>query len=138
MKKLFLLFAAAGILAACGGGEKKEEQKDEKKEAEVTEQKTEGGGDELSSNPVYQKGVELIGKNDCLTCHKFDEKLQGPAYRDVAKKYAGMDTAVQFLANKIITGGSGNWGEIPMAPHSSMSIEDAKALAEYILLFKDK
>jgi len=133
MKKLFLMFAVSGLIAACGGGEKKDDKKDA-----ATEKKAEGSGGDLSDNPVYQKGLELIGKNDCLTCHKFDEKLQGPAYKDVANKYKDMDTAVQFLANKIITGGSGNWGEIPMAPHSSMSMEDAKALAEYVLLFKDK
>ena len=133
MKKIFLLFAIVGLIASCGGGDKKEE----KKEPVATEQKAEGG-DDLSNNPVYLKGVDLIAQNDCLTCHKFDEKLTGPAYKDVAKKYAGMDTAVQFLANKIIAGGSGNWGEIPMAPHPSLPMEDAKALAQYILLFKDK
>jgi cytochrome c len=133
MKKVFLLFAVAGIIASCGGGDKKEEKKD----ASGTEQKAEGG-DDMSSNPVYTKGLELIAKNDCLTCHKIDEKLTGPAYKDVAKKYASMDTAVQFLANKIIAGGSGNWGEVPMAPHSALSMDDAKALAEYVLLFKDK
>ena len=133
MKKIFLLFAVVGLIASCGGGDKKEE----KKETTGTEQKAEGG-DDLSSNPVYTKGLELIAQNDCLTCHKIEEKLTGPAYKDVAKKYAGIDTAVQFLANKIISGGSGNWGEVPMAPHSSLSMEDAKALAQYVLLFKDK
>ena len=133
MKKVFLLFAVVGLIASCGGGDKKEE----KKETAGTEQKAEGG-DDLSSNPVYTKGLELIAKNDCLTCHKIDEKLVGPAYKDVAKKYAGIDTADQHLANKIIAGGSGVWGEVPMAPHSSLSMEDAKALAQYVLLFKDK
>jgi len=132
MKKIFLLFAVAGLIASCGGGDKKEE----KKEPAATEQKAES--DDMSSNPVYQKGLELIAQNDCLTCHKIDEKLTGPAYKDVAKKYAGKDTAVQYLANKIIAGGSGNWGEVPMAPHSALSMEDAKALAQYVLLFKDK
>ena len=133
MKKIFLLFAVVGLIASCGGGDKKEE----KKEGAGTEQKTEGG-DDLSSNPVYTKGLELIAKNDCLTCHKIDEKLVGPAYKDVAKKYAGMDTAAQHLANKIIAGGSGVWGEVPMAPHAALSLDDAKALASYVLLFKDK
>jgi cytochrome c len=133
MKKIFFLFAVAGVMASCGGGEKK----DEPKEAAATEQKTEGG-DDLSSNPVYTKGLEIIAKNDCLTCHKIDEKLVGPAYKEVAKKYAGMDTAVQYLANKVIAGGSGVWGEVPMAPHAALSMDDAKALAEYVLLFKDK
>ena len=86
--------------------------------------------------PVAAKQTPVVRPNFAPDIH--DEKLTGPAYKDVAKKYAGMDTAVQFLANKIIAGGSGNWGEIPMAPHSSLPMEDAKALAQYVLLFKDK
>lgn len=133
MKKLFLLFAIAGLISACGGSGEKTKTDDKS-----GEQKPASSGDDMSDNPVYQKGLELIGKNDCLTCHKIDEKLQGPAYKEVANKYKDMDTAVQYLAKKIIAGGSGNWGEIPMAPHSALSLEDAKALAEYVLLFKDK
>ena len=53
-----------------------------------------------------------------------------------SNKYAGSDTAVDYLAKKIITGGSGVWGEIMMAPHPSLSEEDAKTLARYILLMK--
>ena len=131
MKKIFFLVSFAGLILSCGGGDKKPEAKD------AAGEKTTDPND-LNSNPVYQKGVELIGKSDCLTCHRIEEKLTGPAYKDVAKKYAGSDTAVDFLARKIISGGGGNWGEILMAPHPSLSMEDAKALAEYILLFKDK
>jgi cytochrome c len=124
MKKLFLLFAVAGIMAACGGSGNKEEKKDA---APAAEQKAE------ESNPLKEKAMTLIGNSDCATCHRIEEKLNGPAWKEVAKKYAGVDTAVQYLAGKIISGGGGVWGEIPMAPHTNMSMEDAKTLAEYVM-----
>ena len=92
---------------------------------------------DLSANPDYQQGLELIGKNDCLTCHKIEEKLIGPSYREVAKKYAGQADAVPMLADKILKGGTGVWGEVPMAAHPNLSQEDAESLAKYVLLFKD-
>jgi len=126
LKKLILSVSIAALLIACGGSS------EEKKVAEPEVAKTE----DLSSNPDYQKGVELTSKSDCFTCHKIDEKNIGPAWRDVANKYATMDTAVNYLAHKIIAGGSGVWGEVPMAPHPTMSEEDAKIIAHYVLLLK--
>ena len=92
---------------------------------------------DLSANPDYQKGLDLVAKNDCLTCHKVDEKLIGPPYRDVANKYAGQsDTVVAYLAHKILKGGTGVWGQVPMAAHPNLSEDDATALAKYVLLLK--
>ena len=93
-------------------------------------------GSDLSSNPDYQKGVELIAKSDCLTCHKVSEKLTGPAYKDVAAKYANTDENINLLASKIIKGGTGVWGAIPMTPHATLSEADAKQMVKYILLLK--
>ena len=93
---------------------------------------------DLSANPDYQKGLELIAKSDCLTCHKVSEKLTGPAYRDVANKYENTDENVTMLAGKIISGGQGVWGTIPMTPHAQMSEADAKQMAKYILLLRNK
>jgi len=79
----------------------------------------------------------LVGQYQCITCHKIDEKLTGPAYRDVANKYAGADDAtITKLAQKVISGGSGNWGEVPMTPHPNVSEADAKTMVKYILLLK--
>ncbi len=129
MKKIFISTMALSFLVACGGsgGEKKEEKKEPGTEAT-----------DVSSNPDYQKGVAILAKNDCLTCHKVDEVLTGPSYRDVANKYAGSDTAVAYLASKIISGGNGVWGNTPMVPHAGISKEDAESLAKYILLLKNK
>jgi len=126
MKKTFLLITVFGILSACSGGG------DKKVETEPPATKTEDN----TSNPDYQKGLEIASKSDCFTCHKIDEKNIGPAWRDVANKYAGQDTAVQYLSHKIITGGSGVWGEVQMAPHPTLTQEDAETVAKYVLLLK--
>ena len=81
MKKIFIAFSIASLIVACG--ENKTETKTETAPAAVT--------DNLSSNSDYQKGLELISHNDCLTCHKIDAKLVGPPYRDVANKYSEKD-----------------------------------------------
>jgi cytochrome c len=124
MKKFFVFALLPAMLAACGGSESKSKT-EEPKVVDITQ------------NPDYQKGLELASKSDCFTCHQIDEKLTGPPYRDVANKYASMpDTIVAHLAGKIITGGSGVWGEIMMTPHPALSQADAEAIVKYILLLK--
>ncbi len=136
MKKLILPIALICLLASCGGNDKK------KTETPTDDKKTDtpaGPAADLSSNPDYQKGLELIAGSDCLTCHKIEEKLTGPSYRDVANKYAGTsDTVVAYLAGKIIHGGSGVWGATPMTAHAGLSQADAEAMVKYILLLKNK
>ena len=129
MKNYVLLLALAGAVIACGGGEKKEE----KPAASETESST---AKDLSSNPDYTKGLELIGKSDCLTCHKVKEKLIGPAYQDVADKYENNEENLSMLAGKIIKGGKGVWGEIPMTPHPQITEADAQQMIKYIFLLK--
>lgn len=80
------------------------------------------------------EGLALIEGADCLTCHKMDAKLVGPSYQEVADKYTDGD--LEMLAGKIIEGGKGNWGEIPMTPHAGMSKENAKKMVEYIMTLK--
>lgn len=93
--------------------------------------------EDITTNPIYIKGMELIGKNDCLTCHKVDEKLIGPTYKEVANKYADQPEAYKMLAEKIMKGGTGVWGQVPMLAHPNITQEDAEALAKYVLLLKD-
>ena len=77
--------------------------------------------------------AELAKKNSCLACHAVDKKLVGPAYQDVAKKYAGQADAEATLAKNIKAGGSGKWGPVPMPPQAQLSDTDAKALAAWVL-----
>ncbi|SHG36219.1 Cytochrome c551/c552 [Flavobacterium micromati] len=90
------------------------------------------------SNIKYQssEGEKLIAKSDCIGCHKIDKKLIGPSYLDIAKKYPLNEKSINYLASKIIKGGSGVWGAIPMAAHSTLKKEDAKLMAKYILSVK--
>lgn len=131
MKRILFVLTVTGLMASCGGNDKKEGG--EKKDEQVTEKK-----DDVSSNPDYQNGLALIAKSDCLTCHKVDEKLIGPSYRDVANKYAGTsDTIVTHLAGKIIGGGgSGGVGGRLMTPHAAITKEDAETMVKYIMLLK--
>ena len=76
---------------------------------------------------------DLAKKNNCLSCHAVDKKLVGPAYQDVAKKYAGQADAEATVAKNIKAGGSGKWGPIPMPPQAQLSDADAKTLAAWVL-----
>jgi cytochrome c len=124
MKKIAIVFMIAIACYACGNNSN-ETKKEEPAKAAVAS---------VSDNPDYQKGLALIAKSDCLTCHKVDEKVTGPAYRDVANKYSDKD--IPMLAAKIIKGGSGVWGPIAMTPHSAISEADAAQMVKYILLLK--
>ena len=90
------------------------------------------------TNTVFQasEGEKLIAKSDCIGCHKLDKKLIGPSYLEIAKKYPQTDKNVAYLTGKIIKGGSGVWGAIPMSAHASLKKDDAKSMATYILSLK--
>jgi len=78
----------------------------------------------------------LAEKKNCLACHQVDKKLVGPAYKDVAAKYAGQKDAAAKLAEKIQKGGSGVWGQIPMPANPQVNAEEAKTLANWVLSIK--
>lgn len=80
-----------------------------------------------------QANLALAQKNACTACHSVDKKLVGPAYQDVAKKYAGQKDAATQLGESIRKGGSGKWGSIPMPAQPALSEADAKTLAEWVL-----
>lgn len=75
----------------------------------------------------------LARKNDCLGCHAVAVKLVGPAFKDVAAKYAGQTDAVERISQSILNGGVGKWGEMPMPAQSKLSATDVKKLAQWIL-----
>lgn len=131
MKKLFIILSFSGlaILTSCGSGnDKNAETEARKDEAQAQE--------EPAENPDYEKGLALVGQNDCLTCHKVNEASTGPAYSAVAAKYANTPEIIEQLSNKVIKGGSGNWGVVPMTPHPNLSKEDATAMVKYIMTLK--
>ncbi|MDI9336936.1 MAG: c-type cytochrome [Alphaproteobacteria bacterium] len=93
-------------------------------------------GNDITTNPAYATGVKLIANSDCLTCHSVEKAITGPSYKDIANKYENNADNISMLANKIIKGGRGNWGQIPMTPHPQMSTQDAEAIVQYIFLLK--
>ena len=79
------------------------------------------------------QGQKLIGESDCKSCHREEERMIGPSYLEVANKYKDDPQASTYLAQKIISGGSGVWGQINMSAHPLYSEEDARRMADYIL-----
>ena len=79
---------------------------------------------------------ELAQKKNCLACHNVDKKVIGPAYKEVAAKYAGQKDAADKLAQKILKGGSGVWGAVPMPANPQVNEAEAKQLATWVLSAK--
>lgn len=82
---------------------------------------------------LVEEGRVLVEASDCKTCHHPTNKNIGPAHKTVAEKYEYTDANVTMLAEKIIKGGSGTWGELAMNPHPDLSKEDAEKMARYVL-----
>ena len=130
MKTIFLTVIVVATLASCGN--KKEAEAPKEDGMSIKEMTTE---EVVTIAPEFQKGADLIANSDCLSCHKVDEKVVGPSYKDVAAKYTIAD--IDMLAATIIKGGQGHWGEIPMTPHADLKMEDAKEMVKYILSLKE-
>lgn len=75
----------------------------------------------------------LAKKGACIACHTANNKMVGPAYKDIAKKYAGDANAPAYLAKKIRSGGSGVWGAVPMPPQASLSDAEISTLVDWVL-----
>ncbi len=135
MKKILVVLGVCSILFACNSSEKSESTEDTAAAIEQTSLDT-SAAIATTENTGSSKGEQLISTSDCLTCHKVEAKIVGPAYIDVANKYEATDANIEMLAGKIINGGSGSWGEIPMAPHTALSTADAKDMVKYILSLK--
>ena len=80
--------------------------------------------------------ADLAQKKNCMACHAVDKKLVGPAYKDVAAKYAGQKDAAATLAQKVLKGGSGAWGPVPMPANAQVSEAEAKQLVAWVLSLK--
>ena len=130
MKKMMLLIAMAGIIYACNSGDENAAT-GEKKDSLAAETPAPAAADN-------EKGLELVAASDCTTCHKINEKNIGPAYADVAKKYEPTEANIDSLASKVINGGVGVWGTVPMTPHPDLSREDAREMVKYVLSLKNQ
>ena len=130
MKKVFIILSASLLIIACGNS---------------GDTKSTDNKDSAATKPALAaadtKGLELIGGSDCTTCHRLQKDgagaTIGPAYSEVASKYApAADTTITRLVQKIIKGGSGVWGAVPMTPHPALQEADVKTMVTYILTLK--
>ncbi len=123
MKKSFTIISAILFLISCGN--------DETKKTSVSEKTSATNSTDVS------KGLELVTKSDCFTCHKLTETLIGPAYAEIAAKYKTLDEpAMDSMVKQIINGGAGRWGTVPMTPHPDIPKEDAELMVHYIMSIK--
>ncbi len=123
MKKTIAIFSLALFFYACGGDGGK----------------TTGETPAVAAaDPDVEKGLTLVAGSDCFGCHKVKETSVGPAYNLIAQKYENTPANIKLLTEKIVKGGSGVWGTVPMAAHSGVTDADASAMIKYVLSLKDE
>ena len=142
MKKIFAILSICAVITACGGGSKSGSS-DSTAAANQTAKASESSADTNAnktgtedSGAAASPGAKLIAAADCSTCHKVHDKVIGPAFVDVAAKYPPTEANIDTLAAKVIKGGKGHWGDIPMAAHPTLALADAKQMVQYILSLK--
>ena len=89
----------------------------------------------MTALPAFAQ-ADFAQKKNCMACHAVDKKVLGPAYKDVAAKYAGQKDAVDKLSAKVVKGGAGVWGNIPMPANPQVTDAEAKQLVQWILTLK--
>ena len=139
MKKSIIVMIFAAIAFACNNAADKSAASTDNtaKKDESAAPAADAGIPAGISKEDYDKAIQLIGTSDCLTCHKIEEKVTGPSYKEVSQKYEATDANIEMLAHKIIKGGSGVWGQAQMTPHDTLSVENAKVMVKYILALKN-
>ena len=120
MKKLFLTGCVSLLILSCS--------KKENTPVDASSSETTVVSDKSNTSLSGDKIIETL---DCSGCHSVNERMIGPSYQEIAGKYSDKD--IELLASKIIEGGSGVWGGVPMSAHPQVSKEDAKKMVEYIL-----
>lgn len=121
--KLYSVLMVALLLSACGGSKK---EAGNQEEFVATEEVS-------SATDQIAEGEALVKGSDCKTCHHAVNKIIGPAHKEVAEKYEFTAANVSMLAQKIIKGGQGVWGQIPMTAHPDITVADAEKMARYVL-----
>lgn len=128
MKKLFVIIGISAAIFACNSAD--DQKATDEKKADTA------AAAETAPAPSSDRGLELIAASDCTTCHDIETKKIGPAYRDVAAKYEATPAVIDTLVSKVIKGGVGVWGTIPMTAHATLPEADAREMVLYILSLK--
>ena len=90
----------------------------------------------IATAQEIEEGKAIMAKSDCMACHAIENKLVGPSYNSVSQKYLLDPASINRLSQKIINGGNGVWGTVPMPPHPAVSMADAEKMVKYILSLK--
>lgn len=123
MRNIFLIIVLS-VLASCSSKEKN---------AEEYVANESSSADKPADVDQIARGAALVKESDCNTCHHKTNTIVGPAHMAVSEKYDFTEANVKLLADKIINGGSGVWGPIPMAAHADIKPDEAEAMARYVL-----
>jgi cytochrome c len=135
MKKTLLILGCITLaIASCGNP-------DSKTEESTSTTTTTASADTATTVSAQTTGEVLPGEKlvataDCVGCHNKTQKVIGPAYVDIAAKYPSNEENINKLADVIIAGSKGTWGELPMTPHPNLSKDDAKTMVTWILSLK--
>lgn len=125
--KFLITISLVLFFTSCGNNSDTKEKSSTDSSATTTEVK----------DPEAAKGLELITKSDCFTCHKLTESSIGPSYAAVATKYKTITPEnMDSMVTQINKGGSGRWGTVPMTAHPLISKEDAQSMVHYIMSIK--
>jgi cytochrome c len=140
-KIFFFVFTVQSLLIGCGGGKTATPDPVNDTTSDKTRSLAETPVPESINKAIkkeeYEAGALLVQHSDCLGCHKTDVKLVGPSYKEIAHKYPMAKNIIDTLIEKIIKGGAGNWGQVPMQPHANLSKEDVRLMVSYIFGLKD-
>jgi cytochrome c len=133
---LLILGCLSLTIASCGGSGSSEKTADST--TTTTTATTADSSTTVSAQTPGESlpGEKLISKADCMGCHNKTEKVIGPAYVDIAAKYPSNDENISHLADVVIKGSKGTWGDLPMTPHPNLSKDDAKLMVTWILSLK--
>ena len=149
MKKYLFLTMAMGALFAFSCQQKpaeqpaQQEQQPQQQQPQTEQKPAEQPQKPQEQKPAEQKGSQAPAKDmqafaqqkGCFACHDINTKKVGPAFKDVAKKFAGQPGAEEEIAKRIKNGGVGTWGNVPMPPQN-VTEQEAKDLAKWVLSLK--
>ncbi len=134
--KVAFYLIAFHVFISCNAKQVAEDSKGDNKQSLKNRQlyiRSIEGIDEEIDSLILNRGKVLLSYSDCYTCHKEDRKQIGPAFTDINKRYPRKKAFIKTLAQRIIQGGRGAWGQSVMSAHPTLKTEDAEAMVAYIL-----
>jgi cytochrome c len=128
------------FLVACGSGQGRDKSSSTDTTASnvVKPQDSTNAAGNAGTEHTGHPGYAIMQANDCKTCHTPDKPSTGPSFAMIAARYDSTKTGtVEHLAKKVLSGGSGSFGTVPMTPHASLTEKDAEQMVRYILSYKN-